>query len=112
MVTAAKKKRSKGRNSVQYVAARDRCLKHNRVCQFKGNDKWGPCGQLIDLDLKWPDPMSGTANHIIPVSDLEWNDPLLWAPDNLEPMHLVCNQRAGDGKQKAKLHPTSRDWLA
>lgn len=112
MSTAVKKKRSKGRNSVQYARTRDRILKHNRICAFRGNDKWEPCGQLIDLDLEWPDPMMGTVNHKIPVSDLEWDDPLLWDPENCEPMHLVCNQRLGDGKQKPSLHKTSRDWLA
>lgn len=56
--------------------------------------------------------MSATVNHIVPVSDLAWDDPLCWDMGNLEPMHLVCNQRLGDGKQKPKKHKTSRDWLA
>lgn len=112
MPTAAKKKRSKGRNSVQYERARRRVLQHNRICQFQGNAKWPACGQLIDLDLKWPDPMSATVDHSIPVSQLEWDDPRLWDVSLLFPMHLVCNQRKGDGKQKPKKHKTSRDWLA
>lgn len=113
MATGTKKKRSKGRNSVQFERARDRVLKHNRICQFTGNEKWPPCGELIDLDLKWPDPMMGTVDHYpVPVCDLEWDDPRNWSPDNLQPMHLVCNQRKGDGKQKPTLHVTSRDWLA
>lgn len=112
MPTTTKKKRSKGRNSVQYERARARVLRHNRICAFRGNGKHPPCGQLIDLDLTWPDPMSATVNHIVPVSDLAWDDPLCWDMGNLEPMHLVCNQRLGDGKQKPKKHKTSRDWLA
>lgn len=112
MPATTAKKRSKGRNSPQFIRAKNRLLQHNRICAFRGNDKWPPCGQVIDLDLEWPDPMSGTANHIIPVSDLEWDDPLTYDINNLEPMHLVCNQRLGDGKQKGQKHPTSRDWLA
>jgi hypothetical protein len=112
MATAVKKKRSKGRNSVQFDRARERVLKHNRICQFKGNDKWPACGQVIDLDLKWPHPMSPTVDHTITVASLDWNDPLCWDVSNLQPMHLVCNQRKGDGKQKPSQHNTSRDWLA
>lgn len=111
MPASTKKKRSKGRNSVQFERSKWRVLRANQICAFRGNDKWPPCGQLIDLELPWPDPMSPTVNHIIPVVDLEWNDPLTWSPANLEPMHLVCNQRLGDGKQKPKKHPTSRNWL-
>lgn len=54
--------------------------------------------------------MSGTVDHIIPVSDLEWNDPLNWDVKNLQPMHLVCNQRLGNKRKKSSTHPTSRNW--
>lgn len=114
MPSTSKKKRSKGRNSVQYERARARVLQHNRICQFRGNDKHPPCGQLIDLDLKWPDPMSATVDHIVPVSQMEWDDPRTYDPEFLIPMHLVCNQRKGDGShgRKEPKHKTSRDWLA
>jgi hypothetical protein len=108
--SSTKKKRSKGRNSAKFERAKNRVLAANQICQFRGNDRWPPCGQIIDLDLKWPHPMSGTANHIIPVSRLAWDDPLTYDVNNLEPMHLVCNQRLGDGSQKKQKHPTSRDW--
>lgn len=111
MPTTKKQKRSKGRNSDKFTRAKWRVLRANRVCQFRGNDKWPPCGQLIDLDLKWPHPMSPTADHVVPVSQLAWDDPLLWDPKNLVPMHLLCNQRKGDGKQKPQKHVTSRNWL-
>lgn len=112
MSSTPKRKRSKGRNSGQFERARNRVLQACQICAFRGNDKWPACGKIIDLDLKWPDPMSGTANHIIPVADLAWNDPLTYDVANLEPMHLVCNQRLGDGKHKKQIHPTSRDWRA
>lgn len=108
--TEKKKRRSKGRNSGKFQRARNRCLNANQICMFRGNARHPACGQLIDLTLQWPDPMSGTANHIIPVSDLEWDDPLTYDQNNLESMHLVCNQRLGDGKQRSATHPTSRNW--
>jgi hypothetical protein len=54
--------------------------------------------------------MSGTVDHIIPVSELEWDDPLNWDVSNLQPMHLVCNQRLGNKKKPKQKHPTSRNW--
>jgi hypothetical protein len=112
MPTTARKKRSMGRNSGLFRRARARVLASNQICQFQGNEKWPPCGQLIDLDLKWPDEMSATVDHLVPVSTVDWNDPSLWDVSLMVPMHLVCNQRKGDGKQKPKKHVTSRDWTA
>lgn len=66
----------------------------------------------MDLTLKWPDPFSPTVDHIIPVNQLEWDDPLTYDVSNLEPCHLVCNQRRGSKKKAPSMHPTSRDWLA
>lgn len=112
MPTSSKKgPRSRGRTGGKFYRAKARVLDTNRICQFKGNDKWPPCGKLIDLDLKYPDPMSATVNHIIPVSDLAWDDPLTYDVENLEPMHNICNKRLGNSKPKPRKHKTSRDWL-
>lgn len=111
MPTNSKKgPRSRGRTGARFDKAKKRCLSANQICAFRGNKKWPPCGQLIDLTLRHPDPMSATVNHIIPVSGLPWDDPLCYDQANLEPMHLVCNQRLGDGRQKKSQHPTSRNW--
>lgn len=56
--------------------------------------------------------MSPTVDHIIPVNQLEWDDPLTYDVNNLVPCHLVCNQRRGSKKKKPSVHPTSRDWFA
>ena len=111
MPTSSKNgKRSRGRTGKPWELARGRILNANRICAFRGNDKYPPCGQFIDPDLKWPDPMSGSVNHKTPVSDMAWDDPRTYDLENLEPMHLICNQRAGTGKQKKFKHPTSRNW--
>ncbi|WP_198537285.1 hypothetical protein [Mycobacteroides chelonae] len=44
------------------------------------------------------------------MTNLAWDDPLTYDVSNMEPMHLVCNQRLGAGKQKKASHPTSRNW--
>lgn len=105
--------RSRGRSGAGWERARQRVLRTNQICQFAGNDKWPPCFELIDMSLKWPHPYSATVDHPEDalVKDLEWNDPRLYKSEGLAPMHLVCNQRKGDGRQKPQGHPQSRQWL-
>lgn len=105
--------RSRGRTGSKWLHVRKRILEHNRICQFAGNDRYPPCFELIDLSLKWPDPRSGTVDHpeSALVKDLAWDDPRLYDESLLKPMHLICNQRKGAGKQKKSEHPQSRQWL-
>jgi 5-methylcytosine-specific restriction endonuclease McrA len=95
--------RSLGRTGTKYLTARKQVLDHNQICWL--------CGELIDMELKWPHPMYGTVDHIIPVKDLARDDPRLWDPKNLKPAHLSCNaRRARQGARTAVEHPTSRNW--
>lgn len=96
--------RSRGRTGRRFEHAKARVLSASQICD--------ECGELIDMKLKWPDPMSPTVDHIIPVNQLEWDDPLTYDVNNLVPCHLVCNQRRGSKKKKPSVHPTSRDWFA
>lgn len=50
------------------------------------------CGQPVDKKLKWPDPMSATADHIIPIS--KGGHPSDIA--NLQLTHLICNRLKAD----------------
>lgn len=94
--------RSLGRSGSRYLSARRQVLEANQICWL--------CGELIDLDLKWPHPMYGTADHIIPESELpDRNDPRHWDPKNLKPAHLSCNARRGTGILKVD-HPSSLSW--
>lgn len=66
-------------SSRAYRRNRKRCLASSDTCWL--------CGQWIDPDIAWPDPMSATADHVIPVS--KGGDNL----GELRPAHLRCNVR-------------------
>lgn len=50
----------------------------------------GICGEGIDLALEWPDPMSLTIDHIVPLICGGTNE-----ERNLQPAHQICNFRKG-----------------
>ena len=52
----------------------------------------GICGQPVDMSLKWPDPMSKTIDHIIPVA--KGGHPS--AIENLQLAHFKCNRLKSD----------------
>lgn len=66
-------------------------------------DRWrcGICGRRVNRKLKHPDPLCGSIDHVIPVSEGGTND--VW---NLRLTHLRCNLsrgNAGGGEQLAML---------
>ena len=65
------------------------------------------CGQPIDPNLKYPDPMSFEVDHVVPLS--LGGDP--WDIDGLRPSHRLCNAQRGNRKYQQKTPvPTSRKW--
>ena len=50
------------------------------------------CGKPVDFSLKFPDPMSATVDHIIPIARGGSPDNI----DNLQLAHLCCNRSKGD----------------
>lgn len=93
----------------------------NRAKLFANAETCAICGLPIDKSLKFPHPMSITADHIIPVS--KGGDPM--ALDNLQAAHLICNEVKGskltiernksiekDSKMISnRVLPLSRDWM-
>jgi 5-methylcytosine-specific restriction endonuclease McrA len=96
--------RSKGRGGAAYNTARRRVLAASQICWI--------CLEAIDMTLPHTDPRSATVDHVVPVSKLGPNDPLLWSPHNLRPAHLDCNARRGAGDRPTKKVTTSRNWFA
>jgi 5-methylcytosine-specific restriction endonuclease McrA len=65
------------------------------------------CEHPIDPNLDWRDPMSATADHVIP---LNAGGRIL---GELRPAHRSCNSRRGDGTNTPKPVidlPTSTAW--
>jgi 5-methylcytosine-specific restriction endonuclease McrA len=67
-----------------YEKARQIVIKTGTVCAI--------CGLPVDKKLKWPDPMSATADHIIPISKGGHPSDLA----NLQLTHYICNRLKSD----------------
>jgi hypothetical protein len=65
------------------------------VCELPG------CHKLIDRSLRWPHPMSPTADMIVPFA--RGGDPK--DPHNYRPAHYGCNSRRGAG------NAVQRSWI-
>ena len=76
------------------------------------------CGKPVDFSLKFPDPMSPTVDHIIPISKGGHPSDL----QNLQLAHLSCNRGKSDKVINKKyiadksidnrVLPQSMDWKA
>lgn len=64
----------------------------NKRIIFKTQNTCGICGKPVDFSLKYPDPMSATIDHIIPVAKNGHPSSL----ENLQLSHLVCNRQKSD----------------
>jgi 5-methylcytosine-specific restriction endonuclease McrA len=96
-----------GRNDHRFLASRAH-LKRTAaaVCAH--------CGWPIDLQLKWPHPLSWSADHIVPLSQLAPDDFRRWHISNLQPAHLRCNESRGAKPTPTQQRPadlnTSMRW--
>ena len=64
-----------------------RAYRRNRARVIRNADTCAVCGQPLNPDLKFPDPLSTSADHITPIAD---------GGHNLGPLqacHLRCNQK-------------------
>lgn len=95
-----------GPHRAQFEANRKIVIATQSIC--------GICGKPVDKSLKYPDPMSPTVDHIIPLS--RGGDPS--ALDNLQLAHRCCNRAKSDRmdapapirRDPNKVLPLSRDW--
>lgn len=65
---------------------------HNKKIILSTQSICGICGKPVDKTLRYPDPMSPTVDHIIPVS--KHGDPI--SLDNLQLAHRYCNRMKSD----------------
>ena len=73
-----------GPHRAQYEMNKKKILKMESVC--------GICGRPVDKSLKYPDPMAGCVDHIIPIA--KGGHPS--ALENLQLAHWCCNRQKSD----------------
>lgn len=67
-------------------------LDKNKKIIFQTQQICGICGQPVDMSLKYPDPMSKTVDHIIPIAKGGHPSDL----SNLQLAHRWCNRQKSD----------------
>ncbi len=75
---------------------------HNKKIILSTQSVCGICGKPVDKSLKYPDPMSPTVDHIIPVA--KNGDPV--ALENLQIAHRYCNRMKSDNMPIEEKKPT------
>lgn len=63
------------------------------------------CDDYIDPDLRWPDPLSATLEHVIPLSR---GGTHTW--DNVAPAHLLCNEDKKDEVDDTLISKHAQIW--
>ena len=74
------------------VGSQRTAFEKNAQYIYKTQEVCGICGLPVDKELKSPDPMSKTVDHIIPVSKGGHPSDL----SNLQLAHRCCNRHKGD----------------
>lgn len=67
-------------------------LDRNRRKIYATQSVCGICGKPVDMSLRYPNPMSKTVDHIIPINRGGHPSDL----DNLQLAHLACNLAKSD----------------
>lgn len=89
---------SNGRGNARYKA-------ENAVLRSTAPPVCRWCYKLIDLSLRWPDPMSWSADHVVP---LDRGGQL---HGERVPMHLKCNSARGISPlPPAPAYTTTEQW--
>jgi 5-methylcytosine-specific restriction endonuclease McrA len=91
--------RRPGRDDPRYRAARLELKKWDHTCHL--------CKHPIDMQLRWPHPLSWSADHKVPTSGLPRDDPRQWHITNLAAAHLRCNEARGN---KTIRRPPPLNW--
>jgi hypothetical protein len=88
MVRRRRTTKRAGLDDPRYHAARAELKRiGNHICHL--------CGHEIDLQLKWPHPLSWSCDHQIARTHLHPDDPRHWHISALRESHLHCNTARG-----------------
>lgn len=105
--------RDKKKTRTDRTAGNYSLFEHNRKIVLATQSICAICGKPVDKTIKYPDPMSPTVDHIIPLS--KGGDPT--SLDNLQLAHRYCNRMKSDKiVQKAEVKdanrnlPLTEDW--
>lgn len=74
-----------------------------RRSEVAARDQWHChlCAEPVNRHLVWPDPMSASLDHVVPLSRGGTH-----TPDNVRLAHLVCNTRKNNRLESERLAPT------
>lgn len=89
------------RNRPDFDGADRGIYAHNKAILRKTATVCALCGMPLDKSLKYPNPMSVSIDHVIPVA-LGGRSTI----DNLQATHLICNKVKG---KKLLSKPSTRD---
>lgn len=90
---AAQTKRLASSNARRRALLRDPNAERVEPCEVFEADGWvcGICQEPVDRNLPWPDPLSPSLDHVVPLSRGGRH-----AKDNVRLAHLICNTRRGN----------------
>lgn len=105
MGKARRTPRRPGLDDMRYRNMREQLKQRQDPCHL--------CGWPINLQLRYPHPLSWSCDHVIPRSTLSPDDPRNWHIDNARAAHFRCNTARGAKPLPANAHPalnTSIEW--
>ena len=81
-------------------------FENNKIKILLTQDICGICGKPVDKNLVWPNPLSPTVDHIIPVD--KGGHPS--SMDNLQLAHMACNRQKSN-KILGEEQPVTKDGI-
>jgi 5-methylcytosine-specific restriction endonuclease McrA len=110
---------AKSNNRIDHLGNAQTQLRKNAKRIYATQTICALCGRPVDFTKKFPDPLSPTVDHIIPIS--KGGHP--FAMENLQLAHFICNREKSDKlslrpimQKEAEITnsnlPQSADWIS